>query len=817
MVTREETKSRIEALETRLMLSGSTAAWLYGASVGGTLYRINPVSGALTTVGATGLSTLMDIGFGADGKLYGVDGDELYRIDQGSAGTALVGRLGLPEVNALAADKNGVLYGADTSGRVVRINSATGNASVIGSLGSNLVSWGDLAFSRKGILFGTVHLAPFSGSAPGYLASIDVSTGQATVIGKIGFDEVYGLEFGPDGLLYAAAHGGKNHPPSLIQINPATGAGTLLRDFASSNGMVGFAADPTAFRITGKVVDADGNPLHGVRVAIGTATLFTDYDGKKPVFDGLIDGDFSVLGTMGAGWIPVTVHAEDIAGNVFETSLNVNTATAPVDLGTITLKSDAAVDSNNLIHLHKDLANDENSHLIRRRKSSDAVGKSSRYRQEVRAITLKLASMGFRTDVNGTSTIPMESVWGSDLQDETPAERALKLFQVLSFVGKGAGGAFISSVGLGKVNGKVTGQVNAETVNAMNGIGGVIWTRNLPSFNNGFTYNTSDSTLVPWMNSTVAYVLGQVATKSVITDVTRGNGGQAPAHSGAPKSHNIGAEVDLRWISITGSGSTVPGNFFLPLSGLTTADVGSIPLASQEYTAADKLTMSERRAKVMGKTWTLNPTYSRENTKAFLKQLAAQGSNQIIFNDPVLVSDSELAGKVVALVGHNDHIHAGYPFNRRRVLPVGTDGAPAFSAQSVRGTVTTPLPLKPTYAKGAWYGDDGYVFTFTSLLSYATNGTAVDGVLNWTLKSTPTGSPLSNRIGNSAREFVRGTFDPVSRRLDLSGYMVDDESLLSTDVYRITVAADGKTLSGITRGNSGAYKSTIAASIIAGI
>lgn len=67
------------------------------------------------------------------------------------------------------------------------------------------------------------------------LYRIDLATGQANKIGPIGFNDVEGLAFAPDGSLYAVADatmaiGGNNSATTdfLLRINTSTGAGSLV-------------------------------------------------------------------------------------------------------------------------------------------------------------------------------------------------------------------------------------------------------------------------------------------------------------------------------------------------------------------------------------------------------------------------------------------------------------------------------------------------------------------------------------------------------------------------------------------------------------
>lgn len=84
-----------------------------------------------------------------------------------------------------------------------------------------------------GVLFGAATgNGPGGGEAPSNLYQIDPATGAASLIGPIGFDGVTGMSFHPiTGVLYASCNADNIYGTSssaLITINPLTGAGTLI-------------------------------------------------------------------------------------------------------------------------------------------------------------------------------------------------------------------------------------------------------------------------------------------------------------------------------------------------------------------------------------------------------------------------------------------------------------------------------------------------------------------------------------------------------------------------------------------------------------
>lgn len=91
---------------------------------------------------------------------------------------------------------------------------------------------------------GTVSAQPI-GYASGFrdLYRVDLANGQATVVGAIGFNDVEGFAFAPNGSLYAAVDftmqvgGGSSATTDfLIRIDTSTGAGTLIAAFPGLQG-----------------------------------------------------------------------------------------------------------------------------------------------------------------------------------------------------------------------------------------------------------------------------------------------------------------------------------------------------------------------------------------------------------------------------------------------------------------------------------------------------------------------------------------------------------------------------------------------------
>ncbi len=96
----------------------------------------------------------------------------------------------------------GVLYASsmgETTSHLYTINTATGAATVVGEI-TNAPCTVDIAINANGAMYGLDICSDV-------LVQIDPATGAGTVLGSIGFDAIYaqGMDFGPDGVLYLAA------------------------------------------------------------------------------------------------------------------------------------------------------------------------------------------------------------------------------------------------------------------------------------------------------------------------------------------------------------------------------------------------------------------------------------------------------------------------------------------------------------------------------------------------------------------------------------------------------------------------------------
>ncbi|MFC1884056.1 DUF6923 family protein [Thermodesulfobacteriota bacterium] len=188
------------------------------------LYSADVDAAGRTYLGDMGRYEPTDIAY--DGtNIFAITFDYLYLIDPSDASSTFVASHGQTGMNALVYNyDDGLLYGASTSGEFGSLTT-DGTYTQIGYFGGGITSSGDLAFAEDGTLYATVNYR----SGVDHLATINPTTGAATIVGSLGRDNVYGL-FYENGQLYGFTEAGV-----LLSINPSTAANTAIRDYGSGN------------------------------------------------------------------------------------------------------------------------------------------------------------------------------------------------------------------------------------------------------------------------------------------------------------------------------------------------------------------------------------------------------------------------------------------------------------------------------------------------------------------------------------------------------------------------------------------------------
>jgi hypothetical protein len=175
-------------------------------------------------IGNTG-TFLNDIAFDPNGNLFGISGSQLFSLNPTTgAATAVGSPTGLGDTTPLVFSDAGTLYTATTS--LCTVSPLTGLGVTVGSGGDPYRASGDLAF-----LDGTLYLSSAFNLAGDSLVRLNPANGAGTLVGPVGFPIVYGLASNDDVSLYGFS-GNK-----VIRIDPATGAGTLVWDINGLNGL----------------------------------------------------------------------------------------------------------------------------------------------------------------------------------------------------------------------------------------------------------------------------------------------------------------------------------------------------------------------------------------------------------------------------------------------------------------------------------------------------------------------------------------------------------------------------------------------------
>jgi hypothetical protein len=255
--------------------------YLSGAVNGnkGQLETYDTGTGAVATVGGTSSTQLNDISFTATGTtLYGVGGEDPSKLYTISTTTGMVSS-GISTtaffLNALGGipNNNNNMYAAGTNSTGTSqfySLSTTGTATLIGGLGGNFSSAGDIAYYN-----GTVYMTASDGAGNDFLVSVNTTTGAAMKVGtaNLGSNEVFGL---------AAA-------------NNAAGVSTLYA-FAGNDVYTVVASTGVATLIGNGVLDVDNNHFS----VLGAASVSTVGPNAVPEPSSLVL--CGLAGLMGLGY-----------------------------------------------------------------------------------------------------------------------------------------------------------------------------------------------------------------------------------------------------------------------------------------------------------------------------------------------------------------------------------------------------------------------------------------------------------------------------------------------------------------------------------
>lgn len=178
------------------------------------------------------LNNMSDIAVDSRGAILGLTFTRLLAIDPTSGACTPIATLPVgARFNGLSWLRTGtgeILVATAVDGNVYRLDPTTGASSVLGRLGQQLISSGDVVSVAN---YGTLitlrgpSYDPITRRSPmgDILARLDPVTGAATPIGQTGFNRIYGLGFWGNKVF------GFTDVGEFILIDPMTGVGSLVR------------------------------------------------------------------------------------------------------------------------------------------------------------------------------------------------------------------------------------------------------------------------------------------------------------------------------------------------------------------------------------------------------------------------------------------------------------------------------------------------------------------------------------------------------------------------------------------------------------
>jgi len=228
--------------------AGSLSYAVAGSSDGFAFGVANLPGGSFMAVGAPLTSQVGGIGFGADRRIYGLDaGNNLVRIDAATGAVTTVGYSGIPLLSfqpdaAIVpfASCDGGLYGVDVTNTLNRFDPKTGAASAIGSTGIPFinidsdsvnefnglaVSGGDIYFSYQ-VFNVDENFTRTTDVYPNALYRLDRKTGLATKV--MDLPTLSTVFSGDDRLLYGEVLNPDYTPAGMLIVDPHKAKVTTL-------------------------------------------------------------------------------------------------------------------------------------------------------------------------------------------------------------------------------------------------------------------------------------------------------------------------------------------------------------------------------------------------------------------------------------------------------------------------------------------------------------------------------------------------------------------------------------------------------------
>jgi MYXO-CTERM domain-containing protein len=214
--------------------------------------------------------------------LYGSSTDtfdginDIYTIDQTSGLATLLGSSGFRAPFDLTSDwrpDSFTIYAPDSdTNQLLELDPSTGDGTVIGGFGT-VTFMESLAFdATTGTLYGL--------TMDDILYQIDTGTGNATLIGTVGFGSIFAIGFDLSGTLYGVAFDSSE----LITIDTGSGAGTAVAS-TTLQGVTDLAARPEDGVMY--AVDTYSDAVYTMNLTTGEHTLVGAYNSGVDFMVGL--------------------------------------------------------------------------------------------------------------------------------------------------------------------------------------------------------------------------------------------------------------------------------------------------------------------------------------------------------------------------------------------------------------------------------------------------------------------------------------------------------------------------------------------------
>ncbi len=224
------------------------------------------------------------------GTLFGTEpsAGNLITIDLSSGAGTVVGPTGISSIPSLAVDPiTGTMYLGTGGGSpfLYTVDPTSGATTFVGDSGLGFAGIGGMDFRSDGALFAAVNIAGDGGTGSDHLATIDKTTGAATIIGPFGLctgvsvpssgsgsctiEGMEGIAFDASGNLWGSLSArGAAGAPGLYRIDTTTGAANFVAP----------------------IEDSLGNPPSGGVVSLQYSCFGTLYGGTAREIGGAGDG-----------------------------------------------------------------------------------------------------------------------------------------------------------------------------------------------------------------------------------------------------------------------------------------------------------------------------------------------------------------------------------------------------------------------------------------------------------------------------------------------------------------------------------------------